>query len=86
MFKQRADTIRSVWKGSLWLPCCEHTGTGTGGCWQLSEEGVTVTPTQCWRLLPPSLSTKTSGYTIFVAVTFLSNSVPWAYGGALRSF
>ena len=43
MFRQRSDGIRSVWKGSPWLPCCEHTGTGGGRRQRqntLSEEGV----------------------------------------------
>ena len=55
MFRQRSDGIRSVWKGSPWLPCCEHTGTGGGRRQRqntLSEEGVPVTPHSV--LVPPS--------------------------------
>lgn len=51
----------------------------------LSEESVTITPTQCWLLSPHNFH-RTSGYMMFVAVTLLSNSVSWAYDGALGNF
>ena len=51
-----------------------------------SGERAPVSPTQGWCLPPPSLSPGTSGYMMSIAVTSLSNVVPWAYSGALRSF
>ena len=89
MFQQRPDGVRSVWKASPWLPCFEQTGTGRGRRQRqntLSGARAPVTPTQSWCLPPPGLSPGTSGYIMSVAATSLSNVVPWAYGGALRSF